>query len=284
MVPKDGGTTVHLHFHRALSIPAVLAMLLLASCSAPTKTTARTPDFYWSAAAETYAAGDYAKTADHLEHLLADGNPYTARAIPWHLVLTSGMARGYMDLADRYGSGARANKGKALEFRKNASKYRAAAGRQALRFAQEVDRLQQIPLGNVALAFPLAKGNIAEPPQLWQIATGNWPAPADQEAAEAAAVERGVLTTVCLFAVAPNDPAKARELLGRPGASITREAFANAVAQSLKAESALFARDKLDEPEKLAAFQKRAERVLAEGAKVGSARVGLLVSASPAQQ
>jgi len=259
-------------------------MLVLSSCSAPTKTNARTPEFYWSAAAERYAAGDYSKAADHLEHLLAEGNPYAARAIPWHFALTSGMARGYMDLADRYTSGARANKAKALEFRKNASKYQAAAGKLALRFAQEIERLQQIPLGNVQLAFAVPKGSIAEPALLWQIATGNWLTPADQEAAEVVAVERGVLAAVCLAAASPNDPAKARDLLARPGASVSREAFANALAQSLKTASALFARDKLDDPQKLAAFQKRAELVLAEGSKVGSARLGLLVSDSTPKQ
>ncbi len=63
----------------------------------------RTPDFYWSAARETWAAGDYLKTSDHLDHLLSSTNAYTARAIPWSLVLTAGtLAAGYMELADDY--------------------------------------------------------------------------------------------------------------------------------------------------------------------------------------
>jgi hypothetical protein len=266
---------------------AGLGLASLSACStAPSKSAnnnSRTPAFYWAAAGETYAAGNYAKTADHLEKVLESDNDYTARAIPWYLVVTSGMARGYTELADRYTTGARFNKTNALVLRRTATKYRAIAGKLALRFAQDVDRLQKIPLGKVPLAFGMPKGSAAEPPLLTRVGSGIALTPADQEAAEAVALQRGVLMTVCQVAGAPNDTAKAREILGHPSADVTREAFANAVAQLLKTESSLFARDKLDEPEKVAAFQKRAEIVLAEGAKVGSARIGLLVNASPTQ-
>lgn len=264
---------------------AGLGLIGLTSCSAPPQKTAgeRSLEFYWSAAAETYAAGDYAKTADHLGRLLEKDNRYTARAIPWYLVVTSGMARGYTELADRYTTGARFNRTNARALHQKASQYRTAAGRLALRFAQDVDRLPQIPLGKVPLAFALPKGSAAEPPLLTRIASGVEVAPAERDAAEAVAIQRGVLMTVCLAAGAPNDVAKARDILSQPSPDITREAFANAIAQLLKTESALFARDKLDDPQKLAAFQKRAEVVLAEGAKVGSARIGLLVNASPSQ-
>jgi len=193
------------------------------------------------------------------------------------------MARGYTELADRYTSGARFNKANALALRRTASQYRAAAGKLALRFAQDVDRVQRIPLGKVPLAFAMPKGSAAEPPLLTQIGSGVALTPADQEAAEAVAIQRGVLMTVCQAAGAPNDTARAREILSHATPDVTRETFATALAQMLKTESALFARDKLDDPDKLVAFQKRADIVLTEGAKVGSARIGLLVSASPAQ-
>ncbi len=269
----------------AAALSAGLALVSFTACStAPTQSAnARTPAFYWSAAAETFAAGNYAKTADHLQRLVESDSEYTARAIPWYLVVTSGMARGYTELADRYTTGARFNRVNALALNRTASQYRATAGRLALRFAQDVDRLQRIPLGKVPLAFPMPKGSAGEPPLLTRIGSGVAMTPADQEAAEAVALQRGVLMTVCQAAGAPNDIAKARDILGQPTPDVAREIFANALAQMLKTESSLFARDKLDDPAKLAAFQKRSEFVLAEGAKVGNARIGLLVNASPTQ-
>jgi hypothetical protein len=253
----------------------------LMSCSTPRSSTAGTPEFYWSAATETYAAGDYAKTADHLERLIGNTNAYTMRAIPWYLVVTSGMARGYMDLADRYSAGARINKADALAFRRQASNYRKVASGLALRFAQQEDLLQQIPLGKVALGFAFPKGNAAEPVLLSKIAAGMELPAADRDRAEELAVERGVLMAVCLAAGAENDVAKGREIV--EGGAVTRATFGEAVAQMLKLEAGLFSRDKLDEPEKAAIFTERSERARAEAAKVGSARIGLLVSAAPGQ-
>ena len=270
---------------RAAAVSTGLGLVCLAGCSsAPTQSAnARTPAFYWSAAAETFSAGDYAKSADHLQRLVESDNEYTARAIPWYLVVNAGMARGYTELAERFTTGARFNKANALALNRTASQYRATAGRLALRFAQDVDRLQKVPLGKTPLAFPMPKGSAAEPPLLTKIGSGIAITPAEQTSAETVAIQRGVLMTVCQAAGAPNDTAKAREILSQPAPDVTRETFAKAIAEMLKTESKLFARDKLDDPDKLAAFQKRAELVLAEGAKVGSARIGLLVSASPNQ-
>ena len=46
---------------RAAALVVALAMFGLAACSGPVTTSARlgTPEFYWYAAKETYAAGDY---------------------------------------------------------------------------------------------------------------------------------------------------------------------------------------------------------------------------------
>ena len=101
---------------RTAAASAALALVSFTACStAPTQSAnARTPAFYWSAAAETFAAGNYAKTADHLQRLVESDSEYTARAIPWYLVVTSGMARGYTELADRYTTGARFNRANAL--------------------------------------------------------------------------------------------------------------------------------------------------------------------------
>src|SRR5262245_42739476 len=88
---------------------SVLALLGLSSCDKPVPSAAsvRPADFYWTAARETWAAGDYVKTSDHLDHLIEAHNEFSVRAIPWSLIITSGMAGGYIDLADHYVAGAR---------------------------------------------------------------------------------------------------------------------------------------------------------------------------------
>src|SRR3954467_10462255 len=196
----------------AAAVSVGLAVVSFTACTTapPQGANSRTPAFYWSAAAETFAAGNYPKTADHLQRLVESDNDYTARAIPWYLVVTSGMARGYTELADRYAMGASFNRGNALALNRTASQYRTTASKLALRFAQDVDRLQKVPLGKVPRAFPMPKGSAGEPPQMTRIASGVAMTPADQEAAEASALERGVLMTVCQAAGAPNDVAKAR--------------------------------------------------------------------------
>jgi hypothetical protein len=269
-----------LSLDRATPVLAGLGLLYLSACSPqPHAAAAGTPEFYWSAAGESWSAGAYGRTADHLEHLLEPGNAYATRAVPWYLVVTSGMARGYTELADRYDRGALINKAKAPALRREAAKYRTMAGKLSLRFAQVTERFRDIPVGYVPLAFAFPAGNPGEPPLFTRIGSGIELSAAEQEKAEAVALQRGVLMTVCLAAGAPNDIAKGREVLGA-GKGTTRESFGKAVAESLTAESALFTRDKLDDPQKIEAFQKRAEMALAEGARIGSARIGLLVSDS----
>jgi hypothetical protein len=259
------------------SVSIVLSVALgvsgLTSCAGPAASRAGTSEFYWSAALETYAAGDYPKTADHLERLIGDDGIYRTRAIPFYLVLTSGMADGYMQLADQYTAGARVNKSKALAFRLKAAEYRNTASRLALRFAQSVDKIDLVPLGRMPLAFPLPGGNAAPPAVFLQIGGGIELSPADAATAEWLTIQRAVLMTACLAAGAPNDVAKTEIILRAPAAATTRDTFGKAIAQMLKTESSMYSRDKLDEPEKLAAFQERGQKVLAEAVRVGSARL-----------
>ena len=95
---------------RKAALWALVAVnLILFSCSGSNAPQPGTPAFYWAAAKETYAAGDYQKTVEHLGNILSSQNDYVARAQPWILVLTSGMAQGYMDLAEAFDAGGHAN-------------------------------------------------------------------------------------------------------------------------------------------------------------------------------
>src|SRR5215472_8569304 len=94
-------------YRTATALATISANVILISCSGESGPQPGTPAFYWAAAKQTYAAGDYAKTTDNLDRVVATENEFTPKARPWLLVLTSGMARGYMELADRFESGAR---------------------------------------------------------------------------------------------------------------------------------------------------------------------------------
>src|SRR5206468_12504255 len=112
------------------------ATIILISCSGDSGPQPGTPGFFWAAAKQTFAVGDYQKTLDHLDKVVSSENEFTPKARPMLLVLTSGMARGYGELADRFETGARANKADPGGFRKNMNTYRGQASRLALRFAE----------------------------------------------------------------------------------------------------------------------------------------------------
>jgi hypothetical protein len=254
---------------RTAALLLALAMLGLAACSGPVTSSARvgTPEFYWYAAKETYAAGDYVKTANHLDHLIDGQNEYTARAVPWSLVLTSGMAAGYMELADSYVAGARVNKRNALAFHRKATDYRTMASPLVLRFAQNVEKMNKVPAGGVQLAFGLPKGAAAPSPLLANIAAGMQLNSTDEEQVQVLTVQRNVLLAVCRAAGAPNDAARTEEVLSHASALIPRSAFESTISQILTLESALYAREKLDDPEKLEAVRRRAALMVSGGAR-----------------
>ncbi|HTS30138.1 MAG TPA: hypothetical protein VMH81_29905 [Bryobacteraceae bacterium] len=227
---------------------------MLSSCSSqPVVTAAAQKDaaFYWSAAKECYMAGDYLKAIAHLDHLTEAGNPYNSRALPFAVVLTSGVASGYMELADYYAAGAKANKRKATIFQSKAADYRALANHVVLLFAEDTRKLSQVEGDSIQLAFGPPKGNFAEPVLLTQISHGMIPAQTDEEAALQFALDRGVLLSVCDSAGAPNNLAKAGELLQRGEFLVRRSKFTKAVADQLQKESQLYARNKLDDSQKM---------------------------------
>jgi hypothetical protein len=130
-----------------------------------------------------------------------------------------------------------------------------------LRFAQNVEKLNTIPSGGIQLAFGLPNGAAAPPALLAQITSGIQPNSSDTEKALSLLIQRNVLLAVCRAAGAPNNPARTEEILGHASALIQRSVFESAVADILSVESALYARDKLDDPDKLEAVRRRAQLV-----------------------
>jgi hypothetical protein len=248
--------------NRGVALYSLVAVnLILFSCSGSNAPEPGTPAFYWAAAKETYAGGDYQKTVEHLGNILSTQNDYVARAQPWILVLTSGMVQGYMDLAEAYDAGGRANHVNAANFHRQVNSYRGSANTLALQFAESYSKFQ----GKdefITLAFAYPTGSPTEVVLLNRVAGGAWLPEAEMETAQKRAIERAVLLAACRAAGAKNDPAKAQDLLKTGEAKVPRAAFVEAMASALFEESQLYAQNKLGEPDKMKIFCSRAQEAL----------------------
>ena len=184
---------------RCVALSAVfMGFLVLYSCSGPVPPQPGTPGFYFLAAKETFAAGDYMKTIEHLDNLLLkDTGEYAARALPWSLILTSGMAAGHMEAAGAYEKGAKLNKADLLAFRRQMDLNRSEAGRMVLQFADRFEAFNKLTLDSVPLAFGVPRGSAAEVPQLLKVTTGAALSAVDVETAEQRVVERNVILAAC---------------------------------------------------------------------------------------
>lgn len=235
----------------------IFACLMLNACgeSGPQE---GTPAYYWAAAKEALSTVDYVKTVQHLERITATENDYTARARPWLLVMTSGMARGYMDLADSFDAGSRAAKTNATAFHRRTSQYRGEANRLSLEFVEVFDKFQKGKDDPVPIAFPFPSGSAAPVAQLAKAAGGAMPAQLELDSMEKQAIVRGVLLAASNAAGAAGDTAKAEQLV-RPGSlTVPRAAFVTTAAGMLFDESQIYSARKIDDPEKMKIFCNRA--------------------------
>jgi hypothetical protein len=246
----------------ALSALVTVLSILISCSSGPAGPQMGTPAFYWQAAREVYATGDYTKTLEHLDELLATNNEYLDRALPWDLVLKSGLAAGYVDLAENYAVGARMNRSDPTAFRRVASESRNMAARLSLQFADGFAKFDNVKGDTVSLAFVLPRGSAAPVAQFSKVASGVPLAAAEADTVQKRALERGVVLAACKAAGASGDVAKAGELLKGGTATVSRATFLMAMAETLYSQSQLFTPDKLDQPEKLRIFCERAQTAL----------------------
>ncbi len=249
------------HKH-ALMISAVIGILLWAlACTsgAPPPPAKGTPAFYWTAAKETFSAGDYLKASNHLEQLCKTENEYVTRAQPWKLVLDSGMAKGYAELADRFERGGHANRTNPTPFRRQMSQYRVLAGQLALQAAETMFRFRERNKDpQITLEFGYPTGSAAEIPQLSRIGQGILIQEAELEAVERRTIQREVLMMTCAAAGAPGDTAKTQEIFKTVPVQVPRTSFMLAFAEAFYDLSLLFERQKLDHPQRLAVLGKEA--------------------------
>jgi len=249
--------------NRALALAApVLALAILSSCSDSGQPAVGTPAYAWKAAGESYKGGDLMKTLDNLDQILATDNDYTARALPWALVLSSGVASGYADLADAYETGGKANRTNPAAFHRSVAQCKGFMKQLSLSFAERAGKLDRVKGDSLPLAFVYPAGTAAPVPAISKITGGViLPAP-EAESTQKRALERGVLLAACRFAGAADDTAKTEAILKAPDAKVSRGDFQLAIAQTLYTQSAYYGPQKLDDAEKSRLFCERAQDML----------------------
>ena len=246
----------------------VLSMLGLVavatSCSSgPQPPQPGTPAFYWGAAKETYRAGDFVKTSENLQRILVSENEFSARAKAWDAVISSGLAQGYMELADAWEAGARHNRPNPTPFRKQVSALRALANAAAIQFTEDIHKLVEGSKDpKILLAFTYPAGAPMVPAGLKKVAEGIPVQDSERDLLEAAMVQRGVLLSVCAAVGSRDDAAAARGKLVAGDFLASRDVFLLAAAQSLSDESELFTGTKLDLPNRLKLLSEEALKVL----------------------
>ena len=217
----------------ALSIAALLAAGT--SCSSgPQPPQPGTPAFFWAAARETWRAGDFLKTSENLQRILATDNEYTARARAWDTAISAGITQAYIELADAWEAGARANRANPTPFRKQVSTLRSLASASAIQYTEDLHKVVAADKDpNVLLAFAYPAGAIAPPAGLKRVSGGILVQDSERELLHAAMLQRGVLLSVCAAAGSPDDAAATQEKLKTGEFQIPRDTLHPGVREEL---------------------------------------------------
>jgi hypothetical protein len=251
---------------RTIGVSSALGFTLLAvSCSTgPQPPQPGTPAFLWNAAKTTYKAGDFLKANDSLSQLSKSASDFKARSQPWSIVLSAGIAQAYMNLADSYEAGAKANRANPTPFRRQVAVYRSQAAAAALEGAETIHQfLGENKADSIALetlGFPA--GSAAEPVALQRVAKGMLLPPAEGDALAKAMVQRGVLLSATHFVGAGDDSAKAQEAFKAPDVKVAIQVFLMATAKALTDQAELYGPKRLDNPDRLKVFCNEAEEAL----------------------
>jgi hypothetical protein len=234
------------------SLTLSLLLLTISCSSGPAAPEKGTPPFYWAAANETFATGDYIKTLEHLDSLLKTDNQYTAQAYPWYLVLSTGMTHGYIELADRFETGARMSKENSGSFRRQVSTYRGLARAMTLPFVEKFQAFQKNNKDTeIQLGFPYPSGSQGEPISVSRVAGGILPPEAELETAQAAELKRTVLLATARATGSGDDTTKAQALFKAGPVKVSRAVFMQAMADALYDHAMLFQQKKMDEPQRM---------------------------------
>jgi hypothetical protein len=243
---------------------ALSVAVVSTSCSSgPQAAQPGTPEFYWAAAKATYRAGEFVNASENLQRIIATDNPYAARARAWDTVISAGLARAYIEYADTWELGMRANRANSTPFRNQASTLRRLASASAIQFTENVHRLMEAdkePRIRMSFAFP--SGAASVPVGLKRVGSGILVPESERDLLQAAMLHRGVLLSACAFAGSPDDAASGQEKLKAGEYLASRDVFLLSAARTLSEVSDLFVSTKMDQPSRLKLMSEEALRVL----------------------
>ena len=245
------------------SITFISIFLVSVSCSSgPRGPRTGTPAFFWAGARTSFTQGDHLKTIENLDRAMKS-DEFKAQALPWSLVVTSGIARGYMDIADAYELGGKAAKTNSSVFRTQVIDNRRYARNAALQFAQS---FRDFEISNkdeqIKLVFPFPPGTAAEPPRLSKITGGMVPDEATRDSIVREMLQRGVILETSRAVGAGDDATKAQTMFKGAEVTIPRAEFMLGMASVLYDQAQLFGPKKLDDPTKMRLFAEEAQDAL----------------------
>jgi hypothetical protein len=251
----------HSGYH-CLSLCAVAgALLLTASCgsSGPEPPKPGSPAFVWAVAQDSYKAGDYLKTNENLDQLLGGKSDFVARAAPVKLILGSGLAQGYIELAEKFETGTKATRSNPAVFRKQMSEYRRLARAVAMQVLEAAHQhMNNWKDPNVTFVFPFPAGSAEEAAAVSKVTSGMQLPPSEVEKMTRQMLQRGVVLVASRVAGFPKDVEKARAAFKPEDTQLPREQFVLAMVNTLYEISGLFGQKKMNEPDRLKMFHQEA--------------------------
>ncbi|HSW51518.1 MAG TPA: hypothetical protein VLH09_15130 [Bryobacteraceae bacterium] len=243
---------------RRVAVLAPLLSLWLTQISCSTgadKAKPGTPAFYWQAARETHVTRDYLKTVEHLRRVIRTDNEFNLRAQPWRLIVADGLTRTYMQLADDFEMGAKANADAPLPLLKTMASYRTTAETRALEFAETFIMWKKTAKDpEILLDFPFPSVPSMETPLRQKIQGGSLPGEGAMPALEQRLMSICVAESAAAAAGATGDVSKGRTLFQAGSAKVPRDVFALAMATALYNQAQLFSRAKMNKSDRLHLF------------------------------
>ena len=237
-------------------VPFLPLWLAQTSCSTGSeKAKPGTPAFYWQAARETFVKRDYLKTTEHLRRVIRTENEFSLRAQPWRLVVANGLARTYIELANDFEMGAKANIDAPFPLLKTMASYRTTAETRALEFAETFLQWKKSPNDpEILLDFPFPSVPTTDTPLRQKIQGGSLPSEGALPALEQRLMDLYVAEAAAAAVGAPGDLAKGRTLFQAGSAKVPREVFTLAMATAIYDQAQLFTREKMNKSDRLHLF------------------------------
>ena len=252
---------------RAFSGFCLLALciwLLGCSSSGPQQVQPGSPEYFWLGAKRAYDNGEYLDASEKLAKITSSDNSFRVRAEVGLMVLSSGLAQGYMEMADAYELGARTSPENRAAFHGQVSAMRNQAKANLMQFVECVHYFTEHKSDQpVPFEFGPPAGSAAESAAVVKIGKGAALSPAEADSALKGLLQKGVLQAVSK-AIGASDPAKSADMLKQQPLQLQRGVIFEAQAAALHEQSQLFGPRKLDEPVKLKTLCGEALEILSQ--------------------